>query len=94
MFGLVFAFVSRRKIWTLTLDGHCIDFTVVIVGSGSHPPSFRLLYICWTITTVLSLQISPKKKIGIVAVSAIGILYDAPGFTGGYFISKGLAVQK
>ncbi|RYC55759.1 hypothetical protein CHU98_g10451 [Xylaria longipes] len=74
MFVFIFACVPRERIWNPTVDGHCIDTTAAIVGSGTINLVSDFTILVVPIAAVLNLKIPLKKKIGVAAVFAVGIL--------------------
>ncbi|KAI0141714.1 hypothetical protein GGR57DRAFT_486984 [Xylariaceae sp. FL1272] len=88
MFVFIFACVPREKIWNPTLDGKCIDTTAAIVGSGTINLVSDLTILVVPVSAVLNLNIPFKKKLGVAAVFAVGILANVASAVKLYYSVK------
>ncbi|KAI8944871.1 hypothetical protein F4801DRAFT_570300 [Xylaria longipes] len=88
MFVFIFACVPRERIWNPTVDGHCIDTTAAIVGSGTINLVSDFTILVVPIAAVLNLKIPLKKKIGVAAVFAVGILANIASILKLYYSIK------
>ena len=70
--------VPREKLWMPTKPGHCINNEAVFVAGGSINMVSDFAILAIPIVTVWRLQMSQRKRIGVCAIFACGILYVSP----------------
>ena len=67
--------VPRSKLWTPTEPGHCINNEEVFVAGGTINVVSDFTILLLPIVEVWRLQMSTRRKIGVSAVFATGLLY-------------------
>ncbi|KAL9608797.1 MAG: hypothetical protein Q9167_006384 [Letrouitia subvulpina] len=73
-FAIIFSCVPREKIWNPLVSGHCVNHHAILIAGGviNVISDFCILFI--PIRQVWQLQMSQKRKIGVSAIFAIGLL--------------------
>lgn len=75
LFTIVFECYPIHYVWDfLHYEGHCIDRNVVLVATGAVNVFSDLLNILLPAWATWHLQMAPKRKAGIIAIFATGIL--------------------
>jgi hypothetical protein len=64
----------REKTWTPFLEGHCIDVAAAIVVQGAVNLFLDIGILITPLWAIWRLQLPLKRKVGISAVFAVGIL--------------------
>ena len=75
-FVKIFSCTPRAKIWDSTVPGSCINIARVLVANGIFNVVTDSLILLIPTRSVWNLQMSTKKKIGVVAIFSVGSMYD------------------
>lgn len=70
----IFQCVPRAKIWDKHIEGHCININIPILVTAAINVVSDLLMLTVPIVCVWRLQMSVRKKVGVSAIFAAGIL--------------------
>ena len=71
---LIFQCIPREKIWNTTIPGQCINPEASTIASGVFNFVLDLLIFVLPIYAIFRLRMTLKRKLGICAVFAIGLL--------------------
>lgn len=71
---VVFQCLPVRKIWTPTQPGHCLDLIKLGVAAGYINIITDFMILILPIPVVMSLHLSMKTRLAVVAIFATGIL--------------------
>ncbi len=74
-FSVCFLCTPRRKIWTPTVPGKCLNFSAILISGAIINIISDFAVLALPIGSVWQLQMATKHKIGISAVFAVGLLY-------------------
>lgn len=74
LFVIIFECHPIHEVWDLFYEGHCIDRNAVLVATGAVNVFSDLLNLLLPIWATWHLQMAPKRKAGIIAVFATGVL--------------------
>jgi hypothetical protein len=74
IFTFTFQCTPREKTWTPFLEGHCIDVAAAIVVQGAVNLFLDIGILITPLWAIWRLQLPLKRKVGISAVFAVGIL--------------------
>ena len=72
---LIFECHPIREVWMVHYQGHCIDRNAAILGSGAVNVFSDLLNLMLPMWAVWRLQMATKRKFGIIAIFATGVMY-------------------
>ena len=72
--------VPREKIWNPGVPGICVDNNAQLIASGSFNFALDILIFTLPIYAILRLKLALKRKLGICAIFATGLLYVALPF--------------
>ena len=61
--------------WNPNYEGHCLDRNTILVTSAAINVFSDLLNLLLPIWAIWHLQMSPKRKLGVTALFATGLLY-------------------
>ncbi|CAF9928118.1 hypothetical protein IMSHALPRED_007390 [Imshaugia aleurites] len=73
-FSLIFECHPIREVWNPSYEGHCINRNMLLVVSSAVNIFSDLLNLLLPIWATWHLQMAPKRKAGIIAIFATGIL--------------------
>ena len=73
-FSLIFECHPIREVWNPSYEGHCINRNMLLVVSSAVNILSDLLNLLLPIWATWHLQMAPKRKAGIIAIFATGIL--------------------
>ena len=76
----IFSCTPRAKILDSTVPGTCINIARVLVANGIFNVVTDSLILLIPMKSVWNLQMSYKKKIGVIAIFSVGSMYDCPAF--------------
>ncbi|KAK0614543.1 hypothetical protein B0T14DRAFT_499788 [Immersiella caudata] len=82
IFTFTFQCTPREKTWTPFLEGHCIDVAAAIVVQGAVNLFLDIGILITPLWAIWRLQLPLKRKVGISAVFAVGILTCAIAIAG------------
>ena len=72
----IFECVPQAKIWNPEKgDGHCINVNVAYAATGAVNVVSDLLILLLPMLAIWRLQMAPKRKLGVSAVFATGLMY-------------------
>lgn len=71
---VIFQCIPVHKTWSPTEPGHCLDLIKLGVASGYINILTDLMIIILPIPVVMSLQLSPKTQLAVIAIFATGTL--------------------
>lgn len=74
LFTVVFECHPISEVWNLFYGDHCINRNTVLVASGAVNVLSDLLNLLLPMWATWQLQMAPKRKAGIVAIFATGLL--------------------
>ena len=74
LFTVIFECHPISEVWNLFYGDHCINRNTVLVASGAVNVFSDFLNLLLPIWATWHLQMAPKRKAGIVAIFAIGLL--------------------
>ncbi len=74
LFTLIFECHPIDEVWNPYFAGHCMDRNLVLIVSGAVNVFSDLLNLLLPIWATWQLQMAPKRKAGITAIFAIGLL--------------------
>ena len=72
----VFQCTPRSKIWDPEINGHCVNYQVYVVVTAVFNVISDVTMLLLPLIWIWRLQMSNKRKLGISAVFATGVLYD------------------
>ena len=64
----------REKIWDPLVDGTCVDNNTLVIITGAFNVVIDILIFALPIYAILRLKIAIKRKVGISAIFATGLL--------------------
>lgn len=70
--------IPRKKLWTPSLPGHCLNNERVFVAGGAINVVSDFAILLLPVVLISRLQMPLKKKIGVSAIFATGFLYVSP----------------
>ena len=70
-----FQCLPRRKIWTPTLDGQCINLGAAFIISAVANTITDIAVFLLPLYSIWDLQLPWERKVGVSAVFAVGLLY-------------------
>jgi len=62
------------EVWNLLYQGHCINRNMVLIVTGAVNAFSDLLNLLLPIWATWHLQMAPRRKLGITAIFATGLL--------------------
>ena len=68
----------RARIWNKTVHGSCIDIPSLFTASGFFNTMTDFIILLVPIKAVWTLQVSKKRRLGVVLVFTIGFLCVSP----------------
>jgi len=71
----IFACTPRKKIWNPMIQGKCLDMPTVIIVSAFVNFFSDLIILILPQRVIWGLNMSMKRKVGIAALFAVGVLY-------------------
>ncbi len=78
IFIFSFQCTPREKIWNRTMDGWCMDTGTLVLAMGVINLVSDLTILALPIICIWGLQMPLRKKLGIMTIFAIGVLYAHP----------------
>ena len=76
LFTNVFVCVPASYFWDKSIKGgHCSDIGPIAVGNGAFSTAFDVVIILMPMPHIWKLQIDMRRKIALMAIFAIGILW-------------------
>ena len=73
-FAIIFSCIPRERIWNPLINGSCINVYGLIISSGALNCLSNLSMLILPIAVIFRLQMELKKKLGICAVFAFGLV--------------------
>ncbi|KAK1779922.1 hypothetical protein QBC45DRAFT_410361 [Copromyces sp. CBS 386.78] len=74
IFTYTFQCTPREKAWKPLMDGHCINIAAAIIFGGAMNLFLDLGMLITPIWAIFRLQLPTRRKVGVSAVFAVGIL--------------------
>lgn len=74
LFSIIFECHPIWEVWNPAYEGHCINRNMVPVVSSAVNIISDLLNLLLPIWATWRLQMAPKRKVGVIAIFAIGLL--------------------
>jgi energy-converting hydrogenase Eha subunit A len=74
MISFILACIPRAKIWNPTLDGVCIDTNTSILATSAINVVSNIAITVVLVMGVMKLQLPMRRKLGIAAIFATGIM--------------------
>ena len=74
LFITIFQCTPREKIWNPFVSGHCVDFDLYIILTAIYNLVSDMVILGLPIVWILRLQMSGTRRLGFLAVFAIGTL--------------------
>lgn len=74
-FSFGFQCIPRRKIWTPTLAGRCIDLGAAFLVSAITNTVTDIAAFLLPLYSIWDLQLPWERKVGVLAVFGVGLLY-------------------
>ena len=79
MIAFIVECIPEEKIWNpLYHGGHCINRIDVLVATGAINVASDILIFLLPLWAILQLHMAPKRKLGVTAVFATGVMYVLP----------------
>ena len=72
----VFQCVPRARIWDPTIKGGCVNLQAAFIAASAINVVSDFSILLLPIYLVSKLKIPTKRKIGVLAIFAVGLLYD------------------
>ena len=66
--------IPREKIWNTSIAGHCVNNNTNIIVSGAFNLGLDIVMFMLPIYAILRIKIPVKRKLGICAIFATGML--------------------
>ena len=73
-FAIIFQCHPIWKLWEESYKDQCIDWKSLLVASSAINMVFDLLTLLLAVSTTWHVQMTPKKKAGLFAIFATGLL--------------------
>lgn len=70
----IFGCTPRQKMWRPTLPGKCLDINNINIASAIVNLVSDLIILVLPQKVIWGLKLSPRKKMGVAAVFAMGVL--------------------
>jgi len=77
-FTKIFECMPRARIWDHSVKGKCVDNGILLVVTGSINLATDVFILILPIFKVWGLHLSAERRIGVMAVFALGSLYVSP----------------
>lgn len=74
LFTVIFECHPISEVWNLLYGDHCINRNTVLIASGAVNIFSDLLNLLLPIWATWHLQMAPKRKAGVIAIFATGLL--------------------
>ena len=78
LFSLIFECHPISEVWNPLYGNHCINRNASLIASGAVNVFSDLLNLLLPIWATWHLQMGPRRKAGIIAIFAIGLMYRIP----------------
>jgi hypothetical protein len=78
IFTFVFQCTPREKTWNALMDGQCINVAAATIAGAAVNLLVDIGILVTPLWAVWSLQLPMKRKLGVMAIFGVGILYVSP----------------
>ena len=76
MIIIIFECHPVKETWNPITEGHCVNRTLILIVSAAVNVFSDFLILLLPVWAIWHLQMALKRKIGVIAIFATGILYE------------------